>query len=135
MKDKVPSYQVPERSIVMLNGEVWKFRFDNRALHMMDRLYDGNPSSIQMLHCLSAQQQHLNGGELTFDAFLDVMPPMIDPEVQSRVNALMAEVKEKQAAVSARVGNEQGNLAKPNPSASDSAGPAATTSAEPSSQA
>lgn len=129
-KDKVPSYQVPERVLQMANGERWTFRFDNRALHHMDKNYGGAPGSLEMFHSLTATQQVRDGQEVSLDRFIDeIMPPLIDPDVKIPLDELLAEVNAKQVAARVvKLGNEPAPIQSATPS--EIAGSGETITAE-----
>lgn len=109
MNNKVPNYQIPQRIITMMNGEPWQFRFDNACIDFLEKHYGGNATTMEMLHSLTAYQQQVLDDlkePIPLAKFInDLMPPIIDPQVKTTVDALMAEVAEKQKKARANLGN------------------------------
>lgn len=92
--EPLPTFEAPSRLVRMANGEQWQFRFDNRALYAIDAHFGGQPdSSFQMYYALSASHRHRNGIEVSFEEFLDLLPPLMSSsETRQRLESLFAEV-------------------------------------------
>lgn len=101
---KVPAFQAPERLVEMVDGSRWVFRFDNRALHVIERDFVGSPTSQETLYALSASHRR-RAGAVSFDDFQDLLPHPMDPRYQPLLG-LIEEVAKISSSAKSSEGNE-----------------------------